>query len=195
MNPAIDVLVVGIGAMLAGALWLLSEDFFDHYGLMPWRVPSGCWVVLVAVVSTLAVVVPSDARLAGLLASGVLVLWLLARVTTWRAVAGPRELERRLALQRPLLAGWMPDPAARHERRYFDGRYWTAWVFDGGVTSKDPLALDAPAPHRWDPAPGFRPPPAWHADPSGRYEHRYWDGERWTDWVSDGDDMRLDLPA
>jgi hypothetical protein len=25
----------------------------------------------------------------------------------------------------------------------------------------------------------------WRADPTGRHEHRYWDGERWTDQVSD----------
>lgn len=27
-------------------------------------------------------------------------------------------------------------------------------------------------------------PAAWHADPTGRHEHRYWDGERWTDHVA-----------
>lgn len=29
-------------------------------------------------------------------------------------------------------------------------------------------------------------PPAWHPDPQGRHEHRYWDGAQWTDQVSDG---------
>lgn len=27
---------------------------------------------------------------------------------------------------------------------------------------------------------------AWHPDPTGRYPHRWWDGTRWTDSVSDG---------
>ncbi len=27
-------------------------------------------------------------------------------------------------------------------------------------------------------------PPAWHPDPTGRYDHRYWDGQEWTDHVS-----------
>jgi hypothetical protein len=27
--------------------------------------------------------------------------------------------------------------------------------------------------------------PGWYADPSRRYERRYWDGERWTDDVPD----------
>lgn len=28
-------------------------------------------------------------------------------------------------------------------------------------------------------------PPAWHPDPTGRHQYRYWDGSRWTDHVSD----------
>ena len=29
-------------------------------------------------------------------------------------------------------------------------------------------------------------PAAWHPDPTGRHEYRYWDGQSWTDHVSDG---------
>src|SRR6185295_19761643 len=29
------------------------------------------------------------------------------------------------------------------------------------------------------------PPAGWFADPSGRHEHRYWDGATWTDHVAD----------
>ena len=29
------------------------------------------------------------------------------------------------------------------------------------------------------------PPATWYPDPSGRHEHRYWDGERWTEHVAD----------
>jgi hypothetical protein len=29
------------------------------------------------------------------------------------------------------------------------------------------------------------PAPGWHPDPSGRHEHRYWNGATWTDAVSD----------
>ena len=28
------------------------------------------------------------------------------------------------------------------------------------------------------------PGPQWLQDPSGRYQYRYWDGQRWTDWVA-----------
>ncbi len=36
-------------------------------------------------------------------------------------------------------AGWYPDPAARHQLRWFDGS-WTPWVSDAGTTAADPLA-------------------------------------------------------
>ena len=32
--------------------------------------------------------------------------------------------------------------------------------------------------------PGAPPAGGWHADPAGRFEHRWWDGYRWTDEVS-----------
>ncbi|MFW5933928.1 MAG: DUF2510 domain-containing protein, partial [Actinomycetota bacterium] len=28
-------------------------------------------------------------------------------------------------------------------------------------------------------------PAAWHPDPTGRHEYRYWDGQQWTDHVAD----------
>lgn len=34
-------------------------------------------------------------------------------------------------------AGWHPDPAARHELRWFDGSQWTNHVSDDGVASTD----------------------------------------------------------
>jgi uncharacterized membrane protein YhaH (DUF805 family) len=36
-------------------------------------------------------------------------------------------------------AGWLPDPTARHELRYWDGASWTAHVSDAGVAGQDPL--------------------------------------------------------
>lgn len=38
------------------------------------------------------------------------------------------------------------------------------------------------------------PAAGWHADPSGRHEHRYWDGAAWTDQVSDGGVASVDPP-
>jgi hypothetical protein len=35
-------------------------------------------------------------------------------------------------------------------------------------------------------------PAAWHPDPMGRHEYRYWDGERWTDHVADAGQASTD---
>lgn len=36
------------------------------------------------------------------------------------------------------------------------------------------------------------PPPAWHPDPTGRHQYRYWDGSAWTDHVSDNGGTAVD---
>ncbi len=65
------------------------------------------------------------------------------------------------------------------------------------TTRADPSALDAPnvpaveAPSAGSPPP---PPPAWRTDPTGRHEVRYWDGERWTEHVSDQGVQSIDVP-
>lgn len=35
-------------------------------------------------------------------------------------------------------------------------------------------------------------PADWYADPSGRYQHRYWDGYQWTNQVSSGGPSAID---
>jgi hypothetical protein len=35
-------------------------------------------------------------------------------------------------------------------------------------------------------------PAAWHPDPSGAHDHRYWDGERWTEHVADAGVASID---
>jgi Meiotically up-regulated gene 113/Domain of unknown function (DUF4041)/Protein of unknown function (DUF2510) len=36
------------------------------------------------------------------------------------------------------------------------------------------------------------PAPGWHPDPVGRFQHRYWDGSRWTEHVSTGGSQTVD---
>ena len=36
------------------------------------------------------------------------------------------------------------------------------------------------------------PAPGWHPDPMGRFQHRYWDGSRWTGHVSTGGSQTVD---
>jgi hypothetical protein len=38
-------------------------------------------------------------------------------------------------------------------------------------------------------------PAGWHPDPSKRYEMRYWDGEKWTDYVSSQGQTYTDPPV
>lgn len=39
-------------------------------------------------------------------------------------------------------------------------------------------------------------PAAWHPDPTGRHEYRWWDGTRWTEHVADGGQVAVDpLPG
>lgn len=38
-------------------------------------------------------------------------------------------------------------------------------------------------------------PPGWQADPSGKYDFRYWDGDDWTEFVSQGGVTSSDPPV
>jgi hypothetical protein len=56
---------------------------------------------------------------------------------------------------------------------------------DPGARSRD----DESPPHRSTAGPADASPhlsPAWLGDPTLRHELRYWNGDSWTDWVSDG---------
>ena len=41
---------------------------------------------------------------------------------------------------------WYPDPAGRHQHRYWDGQSWTDQVADHGRQSTDPITTSAPLP-------------------------------------------------
>lgn len=41
-------------------------------------------------------------------------------------------------------------------------------------------------------APQAAVPAGWYEDPSGRHQHRYWDGTRWTDDVADAGTASID---
>lgn len=78
-------------------------------------------------------------------------------------------------------ADWYPDPFGRCELRYWDGGKWTDHVVSGGNQALDPLA-DQPATVT-DSVLSAEVQADWYADPTGRYERRYWDGQHWTDQV------------
>ena len=43
-------------------------------------------------------------------------------------------------------ADWYPDPAGRHQHRYWDGTTWSEHVSDHGRQSVDPITVSAPLP-------------------------------------------------
>jgi hypothetical protein len=53
------------------------------------------------------------------------------------------------------------------------------------VQERDPAPLERPVARQYV-APAVVDGPGWYADPSGRYDHRYWDGDAWTEHVSRG---------
>jgi Protein of unknown function (DUF2510) len=56
-----------------------------------------------------------------------------------------------------------------------------------------PATAPAPAPPPPAAAPAAGPgAPGWAADPYGRHQWRYWDGNRWTDQVADGSTQSTD---
>jgi len=77
----------------------------------------------------------------------------------------------------------------------------------GWGSAPDPAP--APAPAVFEPAPAYQPAPApapapapvssvpagWYADPSGRFELRYWDGSQWSEHVSRGGQQFTDAPT
>jgi hypothetical protein len=94
-------------------------------------------------------------------------------------------------------AQWAADPTGRFELRYWDGTKWTDYVATAGVQSVDALRADsAPAETQQftlAAAAGAAVVSArWAADPTGRFELRYWDGTQWTDAVARGGVQSID---
>jgi len=66
-----------------------------------------------------------------------------------------------MAASKMIPAGWYPDPARRHEYRYWGGTDWTASVTDGTVTGNDALGSASLPPPELPPG----PPPQHLAEP------------------------------
>ena len=75
----------------------------------------------------------------------------------------------------------------------FDGRYC---AFLRRQTSGVPVAVTAtPTAMVEATTAGSAAPAAWYADPSKRYELRYWDGKEWTEHVARGGQQFTDAPV
>jgi len=75
----------------------------------------------------------------------------------------------------------------------FDGRYCAFLRRPvSGTTQQAPQSV---GPSAAQPAPSSAAPAAWYADPSGRFELRYWDGKEWTEHVARGGQQFTDPPV
>jgi hypothetical protein len=72
----------------------------------------------------------------------------------------------------------------------FDGRYC---AFLRRQTTS--AAVAAPTTMAIATTTGTAAPAAWYADPSKRYELRYWDGNEWTEHVARGGQQFTDAPV
>ena len=75
----------------------------------------------------------------------------------------------------------------------FDGRYCAFLRRQvSGSTQQAPQSVSSSA---TQPAPSSAAPAAWYADPSGRFELRYWDGKEWTEHVARSGQQFTDPPV
>lgn len=75
----------------------------------------------------------------------------------------------------------------------FDGRYCAFLrrpVSSSGTQSSTPTVSSSLPSQSTGAAPA-----AWYADPSGRFELRYWDGKEWTEHVARGGQQFTDPPV
>lgn len=75
----------------------------------------------------------------------------------------------------------------------FDGRYcaFLRRPVSGSTAQTSPSTSSVSTP----PATTNAAPAAWYADPSGRFELRYWDGKEWTEHVARGGQQFTDPPV
>jgi hypothetical protein len=64
-------------------------------------------------------------------------------------------------------------------------------TFNGAPQQQQAFQPYGSQPYGSQPA-AVTPSPSWHADPCGRYQHRWWDGFRWTDRVANGNVQAVD---
>jgi len=96
-------------------------------------------------------------------------------------------LDEAATVRRGAPASWLPDPAGRHQLRYWNGTTWTEHVSNNGQTTTD-QPTTTPA----QPAPAAA---GWFPDPAGRHQLRYWNGTTWTEHVSNNGQTTTDQPT
>jgi hypothetical protein len=68
-------------------------------------------------------------------------------------------------------------------------------VIDVAASAPEPVTMASTPTTPAAQAPANQTPAGWYADPSGRYELRYWDGNAWTEHVARGGQQYTDPPV
>lgn len=90
----------------------------------------------------------------------------------------------------PDIPGWYPDPARRFQERYWLRGQWTNRVRYRGAEAIDPCEVDQEqGPTR---QPVVDSGHGWRPDPTGRFQHRWFDGEKFTRTVCVGPSVATD---
>ena len=169
--------LVVFGVIFAVLSYLRTSRFRQRTGVNPWHIPPAVWALLSFFIALLGTL-----------------LSLIACATT--DFPGRRPGQNYSGWGRPG-PGHAPVPGSNFQPGYGPPTGYGPPPGSGppGASSPAPGSGSVPAqgthpsayPYPAAPAPPapVAGPPAWHADPTGRHHHRYWDGSQWTEHVSD----------
>lgn len=159
------VIVVGFSVVWAVLGYVLSENDRKRLGRTPWGLPSAVWAILWFLSLVLG-----------------LVLYLIAHSV------GIRRAQQPPPLSGPPVAGStrVVAPTGKPSvAELFPSYPQPANSQPPAIGPSPTLPKDPALPQfQQGPSPWPYSPPAWHADPSGRFHFRWWDGRQWTSQVS-----------
>jgi hypothetical protein len=91
-------------------------------------------------------------------------------------------------------AGTTPEPASSYDAGTTAG-YNAGATTDAGISSSTEAAAETQPAATEQAATASAAPAGWYADPAGRFELRYWDGNQWTEHVSRAGQQYTDPPV
>ena len=167
LSGAQTVVYLVLAVLFGFVGYRLSENFRRRSGRTPWGMPSALWAFIWFLSLLLG-----------------LVLYLIARSTT-KIDPSRRPVS---PMNRP---GWPAGTSTPAQSgSVLPGRYPSRVPPDPSRVppgnSSPPAAPDRSTAQPDPSAAQEVSPPMWHPDPSGRFEYRWWDGQRWTSSVSRG---------
>jgi len=164
--------VLSVVYVLAAILgWRLAERDRKQLGRTPWGIPALAWAAIWLVSPAIG-----------------LVLFLVAHSGELRRVRGvPPGAQQGLSGSAPNLAIRDRPPTVAEQ--------FPAYPQPANAPGPVPAATAAPTdtapPQPEEPAAAVSPP-AWHPDPSGRFQFRWWNGSEWTSHVSTDGHVLID---